>query len=185
MPVDAAAPQGREAWDPNQVPYVRIRERTMDLMSHPCHETLRDWIQDRVMRLIAASDRSDNFVMPWIMRTRYIEVTMEELAIVPHHFMWLDRLLVQSLKNVLDRRTDLYRGIVREDMDSLERHQTQLSSLQIMHKLFMTFATTHSLCQYAPHMDIAHPKCMIAGMEDEFMMTVDAVARAMESCTCE
>ena len=33
---DASAPQGRDPWDPNQVPYARARERTMELMSHPC-----------------------------------------------------------------------------------------------------------------------------------------------------
>jgi hypothetical protein len=136
----------------------------MDLMNHPDHETLRDWIQDTVMRVIAASDRNDNFVLPWIMRTRYIEVTMAELGIVPHHFTRLDRLLVQALKNVLDRRSDLYRGIVHEDLGSLEKHQTQLSGLQIMRKLFMTFATTHSLCQYASHMDISRSKWLGDGM---------------------
>ena len=62
----------------------------MELMSHPNHETLRDWIQDTVMRIVGASDRNDNHVLHWVMRTRFIEVTMEELAIIPHAFIRLN-----------------------------------------------------------------------------------------------
>ena len=122
LKVDASAPPGRLARDPNQVLVARTRERTMQLMSHPNHESLQDWIQDTVMRVTAGSDRSDNFVMPWIMRTRYMEVTLEEFGVIQHAFVRLDRLLVESLKNVLERFMDLYWSIDHEDLQSFERN---------------------------------------------------------------
>ena len=105
------------------------------------------------MRVIVASDRSDNFVMPWYMHTRYMEVTPKELGIIPRAFVRLDRLLVDALKNVLDRRMDLYWTIIHEGLQSFERSQTQLKSLQIMHKLIITFATNAKMTQSASHMD--------------------------------
>ena len=109
------------------------------------------------MRVIAASDRSDNFVIPWIMRTRYMEATPEELGVIPHALVRLDRLLVEALKNILDRHTDLYRTIVHEGSQSLERNQTQLTSLQIMHTLVITFTTSASMTQLASHMEVDGP----------------------------
>ena len=149
---DSAAPFGETPRDLSQAPWVsRCRERTpLVLMQHPTHTTLREWTGDMISKAVTCSDRIDNWVMPWLMRSKCMEVTFEELGIAPNPFVKLDRILLESIKSALTKKSEVYRWILHEDHQRLEKRLKPLTSCQMLRKLYLSFSTNNTLSRLFP-----------------------------------
>ena len=84
-----------------------VSERPLQLMAHPTHVTLKEWQDDAVAKTVTASDRVDDFVRPWMTRARCMEVTFEELGVIPRPFIKLDRILQEAIKAILNKKDEV------------------------------------------------------------------------------
>ena len=66
---------------------MKVRERAIKLKGHPTFETLKEWTQDMVTKVVVASDRTDNLAKPWVMRAKDSQVTLEQLGRTPKAFV--------------------------------------------------------------------------------------------------
>ena len=137
MPCDAATAPGEHPWNPNLVPWVsRCRERTpLTLMPQPTHESMREWKADMITKMVMCSDRIEDYVMPWLYRASNMAVSFDELGIVPNAFVKLDRILINSLKDRMDKDGELHRWMVHEGHMRLERMQKPITGPQILRSL--------------------------------------------------
>ena len=146
MPPDSIAPRNEIPWDPNLVPWVsRCRERTIDLPKHPTHQTLREWTGLLVTRTATASDSIDSFVTLWLLCARVMCVPFDELGVVPHALVRLDRILCDALKDILQKHSEVSKWVIHEEHMRLERRLNPLTSPQILCRLYISFSTNNSL----------------------------------------
>ena len=61
-------------------------------------------------------------------------------------------------KKCIKKSSELYRDVTHEDYQRLDKGISQLSSLHILRKLYLTLATNSSLSQYYGHMDMSTTK---------------------------
>ena len=84
LPVDKFARAGLLPWNPNIVTFLsKTKEATPEIPSQPNHSNLRDWKQIMKDNVNVAGDRGDEAVRMWVRRAESMEVSMEELGVVP------------------------------------------------------------------------------------------------------
>ena len=172
MPIDSVAPRNEIPWGPNLAPWVsRCLERLIDLPKHPTHSILREWTGLMVSRTTTASDRVDSFVTPWVLRSRVMCIPFDELGIVPHALVRLDRILCDSLKDILQKDSEVSKWVIHEEHQRMDQRMKALSSPQILWRLYMSFSTNNSLLNFAKAQDLANTKWLVSMYEILFSST--------------
>ena len=111
-----------------------------------------------VEKTIAASDRIDSYVQPWILRARVMCIPFDELGIVPHALVRCDRSLVVAIRDILKKDSEVFKWVIHESAQRMDNFMRALSGPQLLRRLFMRFQTNNSLMYFANAQGLANTK---------------------------
>ena len=106
-------------------------------------------------KTVTASDRVDDFVRPWMTRARCMEVTFDELGVIPRPFIKLDRILQESIKEILNKKDEVHRTLVHESRQRSDQRLQPLTGLQMLRRLYLSFATNNTLTRFSRQADMS------------------------------